>query len=508
MSSQLPQPLLKMQHIDKHFAGVKALQQAGLNVYAGRIMALIGENGAGKSTLMKVLSGIYSADRGEIIFRGNTVSFENPRAAQKAGISIIHQELNLIHVLSVAENIFLGRFFTRAGCIDYGKMSYEANKLLDRLNVSFRAEDRVADLSVGQRQMVEIAKALSIEAQVIIMDEPTDALTEQETATLFRVMNDLKARGKGIVFISHRLREIFQICDDITVLRDGCLIGEFPVSDTDENRLIEKMVGRALTGQYPPQIPPQSEVVLQAENLCGAGVFGATFTLHRGEILGISGLMGSGRTELAKLLYGVSPLHRGKIVLHGKTLHLRSAHDGLQAGIAYVSEDRKEDGLILGMSVAENMTLSALPRFSRYGYILPGKCRTAVEDFLAAFRIKTPSIQQPVGLLSGGNQQKVAISKALMTQPAVLILDEPTRGVDVGARKEIYDLISQLKQKGSAIILLSSDMPEILGMSDRILCLSQGRITGEFSRQNATQEALLAAAMPTANPTEKNCHDT
>ncbi|MBV7433533.1 ribose ABC transporter ATP-binding protein RbsA [Cardiobacteriaceae bacterium TAE3-ERU3] len=491
------EPLLRMVEIDKNFPGVKALEQAGLNVYSGRIMALIGENGAGKSTLMKVLSGIYAPDGGHVTFNGQPAIFSGPRDAQQAGISIIHQELNLINALTVAENIFLGRFDTRFGSIDWSSMRQKANQLLNRLNVSFSADDTVADLSMGQRQMVEIAKALSFDAQIIIFDEPTDALTDQEAQTLFSVMRDLKAEGKGLVFISHRLKEIFHICDDVTVLRDGLLIGEYPISEITEAALIERMVGRSLSGQYPDPSPRQNDVLLSTKDLCGTGIEHANLTLHKSEILGISGLMGAGRTELAKLLYGAGEITSGQIYLNGQAIKPKSPGDALRLGIAYVSEDRKEDGLILGMSVADNMTLSALPKFSRYGHILEKETSAAVERFTQAFRIKTPNAAQLVGLLSGGNQQKVSISKALMTNPDVLILDEPTRGVDVGARKEIYDLISELKQAGMGIILISSDMPEILGMSDRIVTLCQGRITAEFDRSQATQEALLSASMPT-----------
>lgn len=492
------QPLLHLHQIHKAFPGVKALDNASLNVYPKRAMALMGENGAGKSTLMKVLTGIYHADAGEISYLGKPAKFKNPKASQEAGIAIIHQELNLVANLTIAENIFLGREFTYPwGGINWKKMYAEADKLLQRLNVPYRANQRCGELSIGEQQMVEIAKALSFNAKVIIMDEPTDALTDKETASLFTVIRDLKAQGCGIAYISHRIQEIFEICDDVTVLRDGQFIGEKPVSALDEDELIEMMVGRKLEDQYPHVETEHSDKTprLQVENLSGAGVKNVTFQLKAGEILGVSGLMGAGRTELMKVLYGVNPTSEGTVAINGETVQLHSPQQALNAGIVYISEDRKGDGLILGMSVKENMSLSSLKQFSQFGHIKSASENSAVGDFINSFNIKTPTAQQKIGLLSGGNQQKVAIAKGLMCQPQVLILDEPTRGVDVGAKKEIYQLINQFKQAGLSVILVSSDMPEVLGMSDRILVMRDGSIRGEFSRLEATQEKLLAAAI-------------
>ncbi|WP_217517594.1 ribose ABC transporter ATP-binding protein RbsA [Vibrio metschnikovii] len=493
----MTQPILALSQIDKAFPGVKALDQACLNVYPGRVMALMGENGAGKSTLMKVLTGIYSKDAGTIDYQGQPASFNGPRDSQQAGISIIHQELNLIPQLTIAENIFLGREKTSAfGRILWQEMYAEADQLLARLNVKHSAKTLLGELSLGEQQMVEIAKALSFESKVIIMDEPTDALTDTETASLFNVINELRHQGCGIVYISHRLKEIFEICDDITVLRDGKFIGQCQVSETDEDGLIEMMVGRKLEEQYPRiDVEPENKVCLEVIGLTGSGIHDVSFTLRRGEILGISGLMGAGRSELMKVIYGALPSERGVINLNGRTINPVSPQDGLANGIAYISEDRKGDGLVLGLSVKENMSLCALDKLTKGIQIQHGAEAIAVEDFIQLFNIKTPSRNQIIGHLSGGNQQKVAIAKGLMTKPKVLILDEPTRGVDVGAKKEIYQLINKFKAQGMSIILVSSEMPEVLGMSDRILVMHEGRISGEFDAKQANQENLLACAV-------------
>lgn len=491
------QPLLQLKGIEKSFPGVKALSGASLCVYPGRVMALVGENGAGKSTMMKVLTGIYTMDAGVLKWLGKSVVFSGPKVSQEAGIGIIHQELNLIPQLTVAENIFLGReFVNRFGRIDWKQMYAAADALLKRLNLRFNSHKLVGDLSIGDQQMVEIAKVLSFESKVIVMDEPTDALTDTETLSLFRVINELKAQGCGIVYISHRMKEIFEICDDVTVFRDGQFIAERPVSDLQEESLIELMVGRKLEEQYPHIDQAPGEIRLNVENLSGPGVNNVSFSLRKGEILGVSGLMGAGRTELMKVLYGALPRSQGKVTLNGRAIVTHSPQDGLANGIVYISEDRKRDGLVLGMSVKENMSLTALRYFSRAGGNLKHSAeQQAVSDFIRLFNVKTPSMEQPIGLLSGGNQQKVAIARGLMTRPDVLILDEPTRGVDVGAKKEIYQLINRFKAEGLSIILVSSEMPEVLGMSDRILVMHEGHLSGAFSREQATQESLMAAAV-------------
>ncbi|GEM75826.1 ribose ABC transporter ATP-binding protein RbsA [Vibrio sagamiensis] len=492
----MTQAILQLSEIEKSFPGVKALDKASLNVYSGRVMALMGENGAGKSTLMKVLTGIHSIEAGSIQYQGQVAGFKGPRDSQEAGISIIHQELNLISELTIAENIYLGREFTSPmGRILWSKMYKEADELLQRLNVKHSSKTLLGDLSLGEQQMVEIAKALSFESKVIIMDEPTDALTDKETESLFKVINELRDQGCGIVYISHRLKEIFEICDDITVLRDGKFIAECTVKDTDEDGLIEMMVGRKLEEQYPRVDVHHGDVCLDVIGLTGNGINNVSFTLKRGEILGVSGLMGAGRTELMKIIYGALPSERGVIRLNDKTINPTCPQDGLANGIAYISEDRKGDGLVLGLSVKENMSLCALDKFSKGVQIKHDDEVIAVEDFIKLFNIKTPTRDQIIGNLSGGNQQKVAIAKGLMTQPKILILDEPTRGVDVGAKKEIYQLINKFKAAGMSIILVSSEMPEVLGMSDRIMVMHEGRVTGEFDAKDADQEKLLACAV-------------
>lgn len=491
------QTLLCVEQIEKSFPGVKALSGVNLSVYSGKVMALVGENGAGKSTLMKVLTGIYRKDGGHIQYLGKEVNFSGPKASQEAGIGIIHQELNLISGLTIAENIFLGREFTNSlGCIDWKKTYQEADKLLKRLKLNYNSKCLVNELSIGQQQMVEIAKVLSFKSKIIIMDEPTDALTDTETEALFNVIDELKAHGCGIVYISHRLKEIFAICDDVTVLRDGQFIGEQSVNTLNEDMLIEMMVGRKLEEQYPRIKHLPGQLSLEVKQLYGKNIDNINFELYEGEILAISGLMGAGRTELMKMIYGALPIQSGKITLFGKTVRPHSPQDGLASGIVYISEDRKKDGLILGMSVKDNMSLTALRYFSNsVGKLNLAEEKMAVGDFIGLFNIKTPSINQTIGFLSGGNQQKVAIAKGLMTRPKVLILDEPTRGVDVGAKKEIYQLINQFKQQGLSVIIVSSEMPEVLGISDRILVMHEGKITGEYKQKQATQAILMAAAV-------------
>ncbi|MCA6222814.1 ribose ABC transporter ATP-binding protein RbsA [Photorhabdus antumapuensis] len=490
-------PALELKGISKSFPGVKALSGAALRVYPGKVMALVGENGAGKSTMMKVLTGIYTKDTGTIHYLGKEVIFSGPKSSQDAGIGIIHQELNLIPQLTIAENIFLGReFVNKFGAIDWKKMYQEADRLLKKLNLSYSSHWRVDELSIGDQQMIEIAKVLSFESKVIIMDEPTDALTDTETESLFNVIRELTLQGCGIVYISHRLKEIFEICDDVTVFRDGQFIGEKPVKQLKEETLIEMMVGRKLEEQYPRLNLPRGKKRLEVKQLSGPGVTNVSFSLYSGEILGISGLMGAGRTELVKIIYGALPKTQGQITLDGTPVVTRRSQDGLACGIVYISEDRKCDGLVLDMSVKENMSLTALRYFSnKSGSLNHKKEQQAVNDFIKLFNIKTPSMEQTISLLSGGNQQKVAIARGLMTRPKILILDEPTRGVDVGAKKEIYQLINQFKKEGLSIILVSSEMPEVIGMSDRILVMYEGYISGEFFAEQATQEILMAAAV-------------
>lgn len=459
-------------------------------------MALLGENGAGKSTLMKVLSGVYQPDTGTMTYDGKTGWFKTPRASQEAGIAIIHQELNLLPELTIGENIFLGREpINRFGKITWSKLYSDAAELLDRLEVKHHPKTAVKELSIADQQMVEIAKALALEAKVIIMDEPTDALTDPETKALFRVVEDLRQAGCGVVYISHRLKEIFQICDHVSILRDGQFIAESALDDIDENGLIEKMVGRKLEEQYPYVKSEVGPVVLSVSGLTGERYTDITFDVHAGEILAFSGLIGAGRSEVMKTIFGALNKSAGNVMMHNQPLAVRSPSDAYRAGIAYISEDRKGDGLVLSQSVKENMTLASLRNFSRGPQLMHRRERLEAADYINSLSIKTPSMNQEIGYLSGGNQQKVLFAKGLMTRPEVLILDEPTRGVDVGAKKEIYQLINSLKQQGIAIILISSDMPEVLGISDRIMVMHMGRISADIPRQDATQEQLMAHAL-------------
>lgn len=487
--------LLTMAKISKEFPGVKALNQVNLNVYQGKVMALLGENGAGKSTLMKILSGVYQKTEGEMYFEGKPLVITGPKDAMQKGIAIIHQELNLIDELSIAENIYMGRFPQVAGKIDWKKMYFDATQLLNQLNLDLNPKIKIKNLSIGQKQMVEIAKALSFETKVIIMDEPTDALTDQETLSLFKVINELKKDGKSIVYISHRLKEIFEICDDVTVLRDGEFISEKPVSEIDEDSLIEMMVGRKLDEQYPYLPAHTKEKVFEIISLENEYVSGVNFAINKGEIVGVAGLMGAGRTELAKSIYGAIKCKQKVMRIEGKDIIVKNERQALKQGIAYVSEDRKKDGLVLGLSVSTNITLSSLESFAKLGTINKRKEREVVEGYKENLSIKTPSLQQKVKLLSGGNQQKVSIAKSLSASPKLLILDEPTRGVDVGAKKEIYELMNQFKSEGMGILMISSEIPELLGICDRIMVMRDGKIAGTLVRSEVTQEKIMRLAI-------------
>ena len=490
-------PVLQMKNICKSFPGVKALNDVSLNIYAGEAMALLGENGAGKSTLMKILSGVYTKDSGEMIFKGKPHAPKDPKDAMKKGIAIIHQELNLIPELTVAENIFIGREPVNAFLkVKYKEMNAEAKRYLEQLGEKTLPTAKVSSLSVGQAQMVEIAKALSMNAEVIIMDEPTDALTDVETENLYKVIRSLKAEGKALVYISHKLSEVFDVCDRATILRDGTFVDEKPVSELDEERIIQLMVGRPISDRYPKCECRTGDVVFTAEGLTNSRITDVSFSIRSGEVVGIAGLMGSGRSEVAKSIFGEMPLKKGKITLAGKELRINHPSEAIKNGISYVSEDRKQLGLIIGMTIKENITLPALKKFqTALSKISFGKEEEVSKEYIDMMSIKTTGPSQRVVDLSGGNQQKVAIAKGLVTAPKVLILDEPTRGVDVGAKKEIYEQINILKSKGMSIILISSEMPEVIGMSDRILVMSAGRIAGEVSGAEATQENIMKLAI-------------
>ncbi|WP_010493941.1 sugar ABC transporter ATP-binding protein [Paenibacillus elgii] len=489
--------LLEMNDISKSFPGVRVLDKVTFNLTGGEVHALMGENGAGKSTLMKILGGIHRRDGGTVILKGTPCEIASPSMAQSLGIAMIHQELNLIPHLTVMENIFLGREFTygRSGMINWGKMRQESVRFLSQLCLSIDPGIIAGELSVGQQQMIEIAKALSMNAEILVLDEPTAALTDREIEALFTVIESLKAKGVGMIYISHRMEEIFRICDRVTVMRDGHTVGTDRVADTNIDKLVKMMVGREIKDRFPKIDVSVGEPKLEVKGLSLPGKLqDISFAVRSGEIVGIAGLMGAGRTELAKALFGVTPARHGEIRVDGRPVAIRKPVDAIRAGIALVTEDRKDEGLLLNLSVKDNISLPNLKDVSSFGFVSRSKETGISERLISQLLIKTPNSEQKVGSLSGGNQQKVVIGKWLETNPQVFILDEPTRGVDIGAKKEIYDLMNQLISRGVAILMISSELPEVLGMSDRILVMHEGRIAGEFARGEATQEKIMHCA--------------
>ena len=491
--------LIAMEGIDKSFPGVHALDGCRFELLAGEVHALVGENGAGKSTLMKVLAGIYERDGGRIEVNGKETEIHNPRAAQALGISMIHQELNLMSHLTVAQNVYIGRE-PRAGgfWLDDKKLNDDTQALFDHMNLVLDPRMKVADLSVAKQQMVEIAKALSFNSKVLIMDEPTAALTETEIDELFRLIRQLQATGVGVVYISHRLEELQRISDRITVMRDGRYIDTVRTADATIERIISMMVGRTIY-ESAPEIADDEEsqpIVLEVRNLNrGKSIQDVNFTLRRGEILGFAGLMGAGRTEVARAIFGADAVESGEIFVKGKKVRIHSPNDAVAHGIGYLSEDRKRYGLALGMDVESNVVLASLKEFlNAIGFVQFGKTRTTATKYVDALQIKTPSLQQTIRNLSGGNQQKVVIGKWLSADTDILIFDEPTRGIDVGAKSEIYRLLNELTHQGKSVIMISSELPEILRMSHRIAVMCEGRITGILTAAEATQEKIMVLA--------------
>lgn len=483
----MSETFLQMSHITKRFPGVLALSNVDFALRKGEVHALLGENGAGKSTLMKILSGVYQPDEGDIIFEGQPVSFANPLSAQSAGITIIHQEFNLFPELTVEENIFIGREFCKNNRwrLDEKQQRQAAIDILQKLNLNISPETLVADLTVAQQQMVEIAKAISVNAKILIMDEPTAALTETEIDSLFQVTRLLKEQGTGIVYISHRLEELALIADRATVMRDGQFIATVDYDAVKISDLIAMMVGRDLGNIYPRRGPlAQRKPVLEVSGLTRNGVLNnIDFTLYQGEILGFAGLMGAGRTELARAIFGADPIDGGTLKLNGKVTVIKDIPDAIQQGISYLTEDRKKEGLALGLSVERNIMLGNYPEYSdRYGNVDSKRCQKTSEEQVKALRIKTPHLEQAALNLSGGNQQKIIIARWVCKDTDILIFDEPTRGIDVGAKLEIYELMNRLVAKGKSIIMISSELPEVLGMCDRILVMRNGRITGELGK--------------------------
>ena len=462
----------------------------------GTVLALMGENGAGKSTLMKIIAGIYQPDSGELRLKGRPVTFATPLAALQAGIAMIHQELNLMPHMSIAENIWIGREQqNRLGLIDHREMHRCTAALLARLRIELDPEEQVGNLSIAERQMVEIAKAVSYDSDVLIMDEPTSAITDKEVAHLFSIIADLKAQGKGIVYITHKMNEVFAIADEVAVFRDGAYIGLQRADSLDGDSLISMMVGRELSQLFPQREKPIGELLLKVRDLRLDGVFkGVSFDLHAGEILGIAGLMGSGRTNVAETLFGITPSDGGEIVLDGQPLRIGDPHRAIEKGLALLTEDRKLSGLFPCLSVLENMEVAVLPHYAGGGFVQQKALRALCEDMCRKLRVKTPSLEQCIDTLSGGNQQKALLARWLMTQPRILILDEPTRGIDVGAKAEIYRLIASLAGEGMAVIMISSELPEVLGMSDRVMVMHEGQLMGTLDRNEATQERVMQLA--------------
>ncbi|QML57477.1 sugar ABC transporter ATP-binding protein [Escherichia coli] len=495
----MSETFLQMKHITKRFPGVLALNDVQFTLRRGEVHALLGENGAGKSTLMKILSGVYQPDEGEIIFEDQPVSFVDPLSAQRVGITIIHQEFNLFPELTVEENIFIGREFCKKNRwrLDEKQQRQATIEILQKLNLAISPDTLVADLTVAQQQMVEIAKAISVNAKILIMDEPTAALTETEIESLFRVTRLLKEQGTGIVYISHRLEELALIADRATVMRDGQYISTVDYECVKISDLIAMMVGRDLGNIYPRREALLQRIpVLEVNGLTRKGVLNdINFTLYRGEILGFAGLMGAGRTELARAIFGADSIDSGTLKLNGKKTVIKDISDAIQQGISYLTEDRKKEGLALNLSVERNIMLGNYPEYSdRFGNVDSRRCQQTSEQQVKALRIKTPHLEQAALNLSGGNQQKIIIARWVCKDTDILIFDEPTRGIDVGAKLEIYELMNRLVAKGKSIIMISSELPEVLGMCDRILVMRSGRITGELSANEATQEKIMQYA--------------
>ncbi|GAB3596119.1 sugar ABC transporter ATP-binding protein [Microbacterium tumbae] len=491
-------PILRVEGISKGFPGVQALKDVHLEVHAGQVLVLVGENGAGKSTLMKILSGIYTRDEGTILFEGEPVELTGPLQAQQLGITIIHQEMNLMPDLTVAQNIYIGREPTTGGFLSERALNRRTAELLSRLEIDLDPRQNVGELTVAKQQMVEIAKALSFNAKVLIMDEPTSALTDSEVETLFTLIEQLKARGTGIVYISHRMDELRRLADRVTVLRDGTYIGSLEKSEIDVPRIIEMMVGRAIDeGTRPTAREHQGEpVVLDVQGLSTRSLLkDVSFQLHKGEILGFAGLMGAGRTETARAIIGADRKDAGRVVVGGREIRIRQPADAVKHGVGYLSEDRKLLGLMLEQDVTFNTVLASLGSYAgALGWMGDGKAKNQTKQYVQQLRVKTPSVGQIVKLLSGGNQQKVVIARWLMRDCDILIFDEPTRGIDVGAKEEIYRLMQQLAASGKSIIVISSELPEILRVANRIAVFANGRITGTLRNEEATQEKIMHLA--------------
>ncbi|MBX4927390.1 sugar ABC transporter ATP-binding protein [Rhizobium binae] len=489
--------LLSAEGVRKEFPGVVALDDVQFRLKRASVHALMGENGAGKSTLMKILAGIYTPDKGDIRLKGIEIQLKSPLDALENGIAMIHQELNLMPFMTVAENIWIRREpKNRFGFVDHGVMHRMTEELFDRLNISIDPDIEVRYLSVANRQMVEIAKAVSYNSDVLIMDEPTSALTEREVEHLFRIIRDLRAQGIGIVYITHKMNELFEIADEFSVFRDGRYIGTHASTDVTRDDIIRMMVGREITQMFPKEEVPIGEVMLSVKDLCLNGVFkNVSFEVRAGEILGVAGLVGSGRSNVAETLFGVTPASSGSIELYGKPVTISSPTEAIRNRMAFLTEDRKDTGCLLILDILENMQIAVLQdRYVKGGFVQQSAIEATCEDMAKKLRVKTPDLYERVENLSGGNQQKVLIGRWLLTHPKILILDEPTRGIDVGAKAEIHRLVTDMARNGVAVIMISSEMPEVLGMSDRIMVMHEGRVTGFLNRDEATQIKVMELA--------------
>lgn len=489
--------LLEMNDVSKRFLGVHALKGVHFDLRCGEVHALVGENGAGKSTLMKVLTGIHQPDSGEIFFEGKPYAVKNIGEAQNLGISMIHQELNMMNDLTVAQNVFIGRELKKGPWLDDAGMVRETQKIFDRIGIKIDPKTKLGRLTVGKQQMVEIAKAVSRDCKLLILDEPTAALTQTEIEDLFRIMGDLKAKGIGMVYISHRMDEISRISDRITVMRDGEYVGTVDTVSVTKEDIINMMIGRVVyeDPKTHSEVPEDAETVLEVRNLSSGNLFkDVSFKLRKGEILGFSGLMGAGRTEVARAIFGADPRDGGEIFVNGKRVNIKTPEDAVKLGIGYLSEDRKRYGLLLDKSVAENTALASIDKYTKGGIINDRQIKAEAREENAKLRTKTPSMEQLLKNLSGGNQQKVIIARWLIKNSDILIFDEPTRGIDVGAKSEIYTLMNQLAKQGKSIIMISSELVEILRMSDRILVMCEGKKTGELDISEANQENIMQLA--------------
>jgi len=490
-------PILAVRGVSKRFPGVLALNKVQFDLYKGEVHALVGENGAGKSTLMKVLLGVHKADEGEMLLKGAHYSPSSPSEALRCGISMIHQEISLVPEMTISENIWIGRTkqFTRFGIVDFAHMRARTVEILEMMRVPLNPDTEVAHLSVAAMQIVEIARAISYDSDIIIMDEPTSALTNDEIETLYAIIRDMVAKGKSIIFISHKLDEIYRICNRVTVFRDGTYISTDPIENISKEQLINRMVGRELNVMYPKVTSKIEKPILEIKSLTREGCFkDVSFSVRRGEVLGFCGLMGAGRTEIMQSIFGIDPYDSGKIFLNGKEIRIRNARDAIQNKIALITEDRLRRGIIANLPVKYNITLASLKKITKMGFLLAKKENENCDTMIERLRIKAPSAESEISLLSGGNQQKAILGKWLLNEPEVFIMDEPTRGIDVGAKSEIYRLIGDLVKQGKAIVIVSSELPELIGVCDRILVVREGKIVGEHVRGKFSQEAIMKDA--------------